>query len=159
MKKIIITGLLFFACIIAGKSQQSRLTGEWMNIDQGDTGYLRFDPKGYVFFTFKDEGETVTVGGKNYDMMGIALVDMKYKTDTAKNPGHIDIIMYRAGTDSIIGIMTGIFKFENNKVLKMAVTDFGDFGDEGMSAEQVEEAYASRPKTFDEETQVFTRVK
>ena len=113
MKKII---LLLSILLITGTSlitaQDSRLTGKWTGLSEGERGIMTFDKDGYASFTI--EGETI--GGKKYKADGI-LMTMTYEYDDQVVPHTIDFVISTAEENIEIIRMKGIYKFVNDRTM------------------------------------------
>lgn len=158
--KYLLIGLLF--CAFSGTVlAQNSLVGKWLLVDEDDTSYMIFDTEGYITINYKDgfTGEYTTVGGKNFNVDSLSY-DLRYSIDTGKKPAQIEISFYLAGTDMLLSFMPGIAQFENNKTLKLNLYEDNRMDYRApLSPQEISKVRALRPKTFDTQTQILSRIK
>lgn len=140
MKKIIV--LLLMAAILPSYSPiepyKFSLTGKWKSIDTHDSiDYLIFEADGHAAMQRGNE----IIGGKEFGE-GSKKGKMTYTVDFSMKPAHLDFIVTRLDTKDEMRIKS-IIEVINDNEIKVAINSNPD----------------GRPKTFDESTIMFRKVK
>jgi hypothetical protein len=122
---------------------QTKHIGLWTGVDKDETGFINFDPDGYVSVILNKD----TLGGKEYLYNGITKAKMIYIVNYDSYPYQMDFVLIRLDNNEEISRKLGIFEFTEENKMQIR-----------MSAGSIE-----RPTDFlpegNSETIIFTKVK
>jgi len=97
---------------------EKKLVGLWHGEDQGEIGYLKFEPDGYAFFIIDGD----TLGGRSFHMEGME-GSMTYNVNEKDTPKSINFDTKLKNLQEPKRL-SGIIKFTENGELMLSI-DFG----------------------------------
>jgi len=96
---------------------EEKLVGLWRGEDQGDVGYINFDPDGYAFFLIGGD----TLGGRSFDLEGRE-ASMTYNVNEKDTPKSIDFKIQVKDLDRTVRQFPGIIKFTEGGNLMLCLS-------------------------------------
>lgn len=115
MKKILLVLLSFALFSFNYSTDRSILFGKWKGEDQGEIGYINFDPEGYAHFEIGGQ----ILGGKEFEYDG-KTGSMTYEVNDAVEPIQIDLILTIVETAEINTLLC-IAEFVDENTMKFAI--------------------------------------
>ncbi|MCB0372478.1 MAG: hypothetical protein KDD31_05685 [Muricauda sp.] len=115
MYKLLFPIIAFLLLSYNPSSDKSQLYGKWKGEDQGEIGYINFDPDGYAHFEIRGQ----IFGGKEFEYDG-KMGTVTYKVSENVKPIQVDLILTILDTGEENRLLC-IAEFLDENTMKFAI--------------------------------------